>query len=172
MSGARYMRCGERAYRAGPRGLPLTKPPYGRVTAIGLNDGGEHLWVEPVGDGPIDHPALRDLDLSPLGYPRFRFPIVTAGGLLFLSEGRSSGLESAWRTLDRPLDEDYLEPCVFRAFDKADGTLMWDCELPGPASALPMTFSQDGVQFLVVAVGGFGTWPEELIAFHLPETSR
>ncbi len=172
LSGARYLRGGERAYRAGPRGLPLTKPPYGRVTAIGLNDGGEHLWMEPVGDGPIDHPALRGLELPRLGYPRFRFPIVTAGGLLFLSEGRSSGLESEWRTLDRSPDGDYLEPSVFRAFDKADGRLLWEYDLPRPASALPMTFRRDGVQFLVVAVGGLGTWAEELIAFHLPETGR
>ena len=30
----------------GPRGLPLFKPPYGRITAIDLNTG-EHKWMQP-----------------------------------------------------------------------------------------------------------------------------
>ena len=37
-------------------GLPLTKPPYGRITAIDL-DTGEHVWMSPVGKGPINHKA-------------------------------------------------------------------------------------------------------------------
>ena len=51
---------------SGPRGLPLFKPPYKRVTAMDLNSG-EQAWVQPHGDGPRYHPALRDLDLPPLG---------------------------------------------------------------------------------------------------------
>ncbi|MDP7639373.1 MAG: PQQ-binding-like beta-propeller repeat protein, partial [Candidatus Hydrogenedentes bacterium] len=35
----------------GPRGLPLVKPPYARITAIDLN-AGKHLWQVPHGDGP------------------------------------------------------------------------------------------------------------------------
>ena len=34
----------------GPQGLPLTKPPYGRITAIDLNTG-EHEWMVPHGEG-------------------------------------------------------------------------------------------------------------------------
>ena len=40
----------------GPRGLPLVKPPYKRITAIDLNTGG-HAWMSPHGDGPRNHPA-------------------------------------------------------------------------------------------------------------------
>ena len=40
----RYTR-GTRAFPDGPRGLPLTKPPYGRITAIDMNTG-ELLRVE------------------------------------------------------------------------------------------------------------------------------
>ncbi|MBP7778138.1 MAG: PQQ-binding-like beta-propeller repeat protein [Acidobacteria bacterium] len=32
-------------------GLPLTKPPHGRVTALDLNDG-TLAWTSPVGEGP------------------------------------------------------------------------------------------------------------------------
>ena len=41
---------------SGPRGLPLFKPPYKRVTAMDLNTG-EQAWVQPHGDGPRYHPG-------------------------------------------------------------------------------------------------------------------
>jgi quinoprotein glucose dehydrogenase len=44
----------------GPQGLPLLKPPYGRITAIDLKSG-EHAWMIPNGDTPDNirnHPAL------------------------------------------------------------------------------------------------------------------
>lgn len=44
---------------SGPRGLPLFKPPYGRVTAIDMGTG-EHRWMRPLGRGPVNHPALAD----------------------------------------------------------------------------------------------------------------
>ena len=49
------------------------KPPYGRITAIDLNTG-EHKWMQPVGDGPRDHPTLRHLDLATLGLGTTQFP--------------------------------------------------------------------------------------------------
>ena len=49
---------------SGPDGLPILKPPYGRLTAIDLNTG-DHIWMAPVGQGPTDHPLLKDLDLPP-----------------------------------------------------------------------------------------------------------
>ena len=51
---------------AGPQGLPLFKPPYGRLVAIDLNKG-EIKWTVANGDGPRDHPALKNLNLPPLG---------------------------------------------------------------------------------------------------------
>lgn len=164
----RFMRAGG-AYAEGPQGLPLTKPPYGRLTAIGLSQGGKNLWVEPVGDGPKDHPALRHLDLAALGSPRFRFPLVTAGGLLFLSEGRAAGREDEWWGYQSKETVAALEQSFLRAYDKTNGKLLWKYQLPGPASALPMTFSRHGKQFVVVAVGGMGIWKEELIALALPD---
>ena len=40
---------------SGPQGLPLFKPPYGRITAINMNTG-EHKWQSAMGEGPMDHP--------------------------------------------------------------------------------------------------------------------
>src|SRR5262249_23876373 len=68
----------------GPQGLPLVKPPYGRITAINLNTG-EHLWMRPVGEGPRAHPALRHLHLPPLGWPRRSFALLTKS-LLFVAQ--------------------------------------------------------------------------------------
>ncbi len=158
----------EYAWGSGPQGLPLTKPPYGRLTAIGLNEQGRHLWMVPVGEGPRHHPTLQPLELPDLGSPRFRFPLVTENGLLFLSEGRAPGRESAWWEYGSEASTGELEETRLRALDKDNGTVLWEFELPGPASAQPMTYMQDGRQHLVIAVGGMGVWKQELIAFALP----
>ena len=65
----------------GPRGLPLVKPPYRRITAIDLNEG-EIAWQIPVGDGPRQHPAIKHLNLGPLGSrfltcPRKRYQLLS-----------------------------------------------------------------------------------------------
>ena len=55
---------GGRIMLQGPRGLPLTRPPFGRITAIDLHTG-DHVWMVPNGDGWRDHPAIKHLDLPP-----------------------------------------------------------------------------------------------------------
>ena len=64
----RYIRRSVSAGPVMPRGLPLWKPPYTRMTAIDLNTG-EHARMIPTGNGDRirNHPMLRDLDLPPLG---------------------------------------------------------------------------------------------------------
>ncbi|MGE0813388.1 MAG: hypothetical protein AB7O28_09860 [Vicinamibacterales bacterium] len=76
---------GLRAYPAGPQGLPLLKPPYGRITAIDLNEGSIR-WMVPHGSGPRDHPVLKPLNLPPLGNPG-RGGLVATKTLLFVGEG-------------------------------------------------------------------------------------
>ena len=54
----------------GPQGLPLTKPPYGRITAIDLNTG-DHIWMVANGETPdciTDHPALAGVDIPVFCY--------------------------------------------------------------------------------------------------------
>ena len=73
----------------GPRGLPLFKPPYGRLVAIDLNTG-DILWTVANGDGPRDHPAISHLNLPPLGHGGRAAPLVTKS-LVFMGEGANVG---------------------------------------------------------------------------------
>lgn len=145
-------------------GLPLVKPPYGRVTAIDLNKG-DLKWTAPIGDGPRNHPLLKDLNLPALGAPIRNAALVTKS-LLFVAMG--SGNLGGGRTLPvggRPLSKPEIEPTKFRVYDKATGAPLWDLDAPARPLASPMTYSHQGKQYIVVAAGG-GT-SAELIAFAL-----
>ena len=139
----------------GPRGLPLVKPPWGRITAIDLNTG-EHVWTRPNGDTPDyvrEHPALRGLDISPTGRTDRGAPLVTKT-LLFVGEG--SGLFSTYGGGGNKL----------RAYDKLSGEVIAEIELPANQSGVPITYMHDGKQYVVVAVGATGH-PGELVALAL-----
>ncbi len=113
--------------------LPLLKPPYGTVTAIDLNTG-EHLWQVPVGDTPRirNHPLLRDLDLPRLGVSGSPGPIVTKGGLVFLTGGGST----------------------LYALDTRDGGVLWEIDLGTTGYAVPMTYqTRTNRQYVVIATG-------------------
>ena len=153
---AAYVR---KAYRhaEGPQGLPLFKPPYSRLVAIDLNEG-ELLWTIPVGDGPRNHPAIEHLDLPPLGQAGKASPLVTKT-LVFLGEGGSAGpVIPLWGGAGGNM---------FRAYDKATGETVAEIELPGQATAAPMTYMADGKQYIVVTVGAAGA-PSEYVALALP----
>ncbi|HXN00049.1 MAG TPA: pyrroloquinoline quinone-dependent dehydrogenase [Candidatus Dormibacteraeota bacterium] len=62
-------------------------------------------------------------------------PIVTGGGVVFTSAAMDS----------------YL-----RAFDSESGKELWKYELPAGGQATPMTYSVNGVQYVVIAAGGHG----------------
>ena len=118
----------------GPQGLPLTKPPYSRVTAIDLNSG-EHEWVIPHGEGPRKQIIeMGILDPGPVGSVSRTGPVLTKT-LLFLAqsdEGRN----------------------LLRAFDKATGAVVHEVSLPLPPAGTPMTYMVNGKQFISIAVGG------------------
>ena len=137
----------------GPRGLPLVKPPWGRITAIDLNTG-EHVWMRPNGPGPRNHLALQDLALPWLGNPGLAAPLLTKT-LLFLGEGSRSG------------PQPHSGGCMFRAYDKATGQVLWHTELPAGTSGAPMTYMHAGTQYIVVAVSD-RDHDGELIALALP----
>ena len=137
----------------GPLGLPLVKPPWGRITAIDLNTG-EHVWMVPNGDTPDcvkNHPALDGLDIPPTGKAE-RGGILVTKTLVFAGEG--SGLFAAPRGSGGPM---------FRAYDKQSGKVIAELELPANQSGLPMTYMTNGTQYIVMAVSGRGH-PSELVA--------
>ena len=149
-----YIRGGTRSVPR-PQGLPIFKPPYGRITAINL-DTGEHVWMTPNGDGPRDHPLLKDLDLPPLGQTGRASPLLTKT-LLFIGEGTDEMLGAL------PL----AGGNKFRAYDKATGEVLWETEFPIGTTGAPMTYMFEGKQYIVVAIGG-KSHPPELVALSLP----
>ena len=159
---------GTRAWTPGPQGLPLFKPPYGRITAIDLNKG-EQLWMTPNGDGPRDHPLLKPLNLPPLGNPGRSSPLVTKT-LVFLGEGDPvmAGLGSRLRPeMPRTLAPGWGGR-KFRAFDKATGAILWETELPSGVTGAPMTYMFDGKQYIVAAIGNTEEERAGFVALSLP----
>jgi len=151
---------------AGPRGLPLFRPPYGRVSAIDMN-AGEIRWQVANGDGPRDNPAIAHLNLGPLGNTGHSAPLVTKT-LLFVGEGSDAMVVAGRIPPEMPLDtaSNYGEPW-FRAFDKATGEVLAEIKLPAGTTGAPMTYLHDGKQYIVVAVGGRDAEPE-WVALSLP----
>ena len=159
-------RQGTREWIGGPRGLPLLKPPYGRITALDMN-AGEILWQVPNGHGPRNHEAIRHLDLDPLGSPGRPSPLATST-LLFLSEtGRlEPGDARVPDGMPIEISANYGEP-FFRAYDKTSGNVVWEMELPARTSGPPMTYFYEGKQYIVVAVGDRQV-PSHYVALSLP----
>ena len=153
---ARRRRCRGRARTCRSTGLPIFKGPYGRITAIDMNRG-EQVWMAANGDGPRNHPLVKDLNLPPLGIPGRGAPLLTKT-LLFIGEG-SDALPGTNR--------DGMFGRMFRAYDKATGAIVWETELPAGTTGAPITYMHQGKQYIVVAIGGREQAPE-LIAFALP----
>jgi quinoprotein glucose dehydrogenase len=133
----------------GVEGLPLLKPPYGRITAIDLNTG-ETLWWIPHGDTPDNvknHAMLQGIDIPRTGKGTHATKLVTKT-LLMYAEGRGGA----------PL---------FHAVNKATGAEIATVPLPAPSNAAPMTFMHNGRQYIVIAVGS-GALPGSLVALTLP----
>jgi len=130
-------------------GIPIFKPPYGRITAIDMNTG-ETLWWIPTGDTPErlrSHPLLAGVELGNTGQPSHATALVTRS-LLMYGEGRSG------------------EP-RFHAVDKRTGERVGTIELPATTDTAPMTFLHAGVQYVVMAVSG-PDLPGSLVALRLP----
>jgi quinoprotein glucose dehydrogenase len=147
-------RASTRELLMGPRGLPLMKPPYGRITAIDLNRG-EHAWMVPNGDGPRDHPLPKSLNLPPLGHASRGAPLVTRT-LLFAPDGDQVNTRTPPSGGGKK----------FRALDKATGRTVWETDLDAGVTAAPMTYMHKGKQYIVVAIGG-RDHPAEFVALTL-----
>lgn len=116
-----------------PLGVPCQAPPWGTVAGVDLNEG-RIVWRHRNG-------TVRDLSPLPLplrlGVPSLGGPLMTAGGLAFLSGSM----------------DDYV-----RAYDVNDGRVVWESRLPAGGQATPMTYlGADGRQYLLVVAGGHGS---------------
>jgi quinoprotein glucose dehydrogenase len=139
----------------GPYGLPLIKPPWGRITAINLNSG-DHIWMVPNSDAPDwarNNPALAGIELPRTGSMDQPGLLVTK---TLLIAGEGSGLWRAGGGGNK-----------LRAYDKATGAILHELALPANQSGVPMTYELDGRQYIVLAAGAKGS-PGELIALTLP----
>ncbi len=145
----------------GPRGLPIFKPPYSEVVAVDMNTG-RHLWRIPQGAAPDsvrNNPALKGLklDFDKMGAFNIKPSPLLTKEVFFLGESGniSPGTGTDW----------------FRAFDKANGKVVWGMHLPTFVTGAPMTYMHKGRQYVVVAVSGAGK-PAELIALTLDGMSE
>lgn len=131
-----------------PDGFPAIKPPWGTLNAIDLAKG-EIKWKVTLGS----HPEIDDSE-EPTGTENYGGPLSTAGGVIFMGG-----------TLDEK----------FRAFDRSNGNLLWETDLPAGGYATPATYAIDGKQYVVIACGG-GKMDtksgDAYVAFRLPDTSQ
>ena len=132
-----------------PLGIPCQQPPWGYVAGADLTTG-KIAWRHKNG-------TVRDASPIPLpfkmGVPNLGGPIVTGGGVAFLSG-----------TLDS----------YVRAYDMSNGKPLWQHRLPAGGQATPMTYTgADGRQYLLVIAGGHGSLGTQtgdyVIAYALPK---
>lgn len=131
-----------------PIGLPCQAPPWGYIAGANLTTG-EVVYKHVNG-------TVRDLSPIPLpfkmGVPGIGGPIITKGGVAFLSG-----------TLDY----------YVRGYDLKTGEELWRARLPAGGQATPSTYlGSDGRQYLIVVAGGHGSTGTEagdsIIAYALP----
>ncbi|MCK1598455.1 glucose/quinate/shikimate family membrane-bound PQQ-dependent dehydrogenase [Bradyrhizobium sp. 164] len=120
-----------------PLGIPCLAPPWGNIAAIDLRTQ-KVVWQHRIG-------TIRDQAPLPLpfklGIPMLGGPIVTAGGVIFITG-----------TMD-----DYI-----RAFDVRDGKKLWEDRLPAGGQSTPMTYEAGGKQYVVTVDGGHGSFGTKL----------
>jgi len=118
------------------------------------------MWMVPNGDGPRNHPLIKDLNLPPLGNIGRPAALLTKT-LLFVGDSSSAVMGRAGIS----------GPAKFRAYDKASGSLVTQLDLPTGTTGGPMTFLAQGRQLIVVPVGGKG-YGTGWMAFGLPVSAN
>jgi quinoprotein glucose dehydrogenase len=146
------------------QGLPLVKPPWGRITAIDLNKG-EIAWQVAHGETPDNvrnHPALTGLNIPRTG--RTGGAGGSSGGIGTLVT-RTLAISGEGGVFTTPSG---ARGAMLRAYDKATGREVGEVYMPGAQTGSPMTYMLNGRQYIVLGVSG-AVMPGELMAFALPE---
>ena len=139
-------------------GIPIVKPPWGRITAIDLN-AGEIVWQVAHGETPDNirnHPLLEGVDVPRTGAANQRIGTLVTKTLVIASDGGMFTNAEGERG------------SALRAYDKATGVEVGTVALPVPATGSPMTYMLGDTQYLVVAIAA-GGFAGELWAFKAPE---
>ena len=131
-----------------PFGIPCNEPPWGYVAGVDLRTG-KIAWQHR--NGTVQDETALPIRFR-MGVPNIGGPILTGGGVAFLSSAM-----------------DYY----LRAYDLTTGRQLWEGRLPAGAQATPMSYQgSDGRQYVVVVAGGHGstgTKPGDYIrAYALP----
>lgn len=133
-------------------GVPCIAPPWGYLAGVDLRTT-DVIWRRPFGTGydtgPFNIPSKVKLEM---GTPSDSGALTTKGGVTIIGSSL-----------------DYF----MRAFDTQTGEMLWETRLPAGAQGSPMTYVQDGKQYVVAVVGGharLGTKiGDSVIAWTLPE---
>jgi len=138
------------------QGLPIIKPPYGRITALDMNKG-TLAWQIAHGETPDNiknHPALKGLTIPRTGR-QGRIGVLVTKNLVIAGEGGFFTTPNGQRG------------AMLRGYDKASGKEIGAVYMPAPQTGSPMTYFYNGKQYVVLAIAGAG-YSAELIAFKLP----
>jgi quinoprotein glucose dehydrogenase len=126
-------------------GYPAISPPWGTLNAIDLSTG-RYIFKTTLGNDTVFKNAKQ-----PTGTENYGASVVTAGGVLFIAATKDG---------------------KFRAFNKRNGQLLWEYNLPTAAFATPSVYAIGGQQYIVIACGGGKLKTksgDSYIAFKLPE---
>jgi quinoprotein glucose dehydrogenase len=135
-----------------PLGVPCQQPPWGTIAGADLATG-EIAYQRKNG-------TVQDLSPIPLklelGVPGIGGPIITKGGLAFLSAATENN---------------------FRAYDLKNGDVLWNVRIPADGQATPMTYlNSKGEQMVVLVAGGHGsvgtTIGDYIVAYKLGDQSK
>jgi quinoprotein glucose dehydrogenase len=137
-------------------GLPIVKPPYGRITALDLKDG-SMAWQVAHGETPDairNHPLLKGLNIPRTGQAGNVGPLVT-GSLVICGDPvnttNAQGVSQAW----------------LRAYDKATGREVGAIPMVQGQTGTPMTYAMGGWQYIVLCIAPNATGGSEMVAYRL-----
>jgi quinoprotein glucose dehydrogenase len=121
---SKYVFTGYR-YFNDPEGYPAYGMPWGTLSAIDMNTG-KYLWTVPFGQ----YTELAEKGLTETGSDSHGGSVLTASGVLF-----TGGSEFDLK---------------FRAYDSANGKILWTGQLPGHGAATPAVYAVKGKQYVVI----------------------